>query len=157
MMRWGFALCLVLVWVALTGSASPGSLLLGAGLSLAAVFLVRHSPAEAPIRPTWGLPALLALFLKELVLSALSVAATVLRPRMRIEPAIIAYPLKLTRDFEITLLANLITLTPGTLAIDVSADRSTLLIHALDASDPKTLIASIETGFEARIMKAFRR
>ena len=49
---------------------------------------------------------------------------------MRLKPGIFAYPLKVDRDFEITLLANLITLTPGTLSVDVSADRRTLFVHA---------------------------
>ena len=46
-------------------------------------------------------------------------------------------PLRVDRDFEITLLANLITLTPGTLSVDVSDDRKTLFVHAIDCSDPE--------------------
>ena len=62
----------------------------------------------------------IALFVKELILSALKVAWLVLQPRINIRPAIIAYPLTVTTDAQITLLANMITLTPGTLSVDVS-------------------------------------
>ena len=74
----------------------------------------------------------------------------------RIFPRIFAYPLKLDRDFEITLLANLITLTPGTLSVDVSEDRSILYVHAVDCSDPDSTRQDIANGFERKIMEAFR-
>jgi multicomponent Na+:H+ antiporter subunit E len=98
------------------------------------------------------------LFLKELMLSAISVAIWTLKPNLTasLRPAIIAFPLTVTRDFEITLLANLITLTPGTLTVDVSADKTLLYVHALDCPDPAALKASIAGGFERKIIEAFR-
>jgi hypothetical protein len=80
----------------------------------------------------------------------------VLSPRMDLKPGIIAYPLKVDRDFEITILANLITLTPGTLSVDVSDDRRILYVHAMDASDPEATKRDIAEGFERKIMEAFR-
>ena len=100
--------------------------------------------------------SLLLLFVTELVLSAWKVAVLVLSPRMDVKPGIFAYPLRVDRDFEITILANLITLTPGTLSVDVSDDRRTLFIHAMDASDPDTTRREIADGFERKIMEAFR-
>src|SRR5690606_23322694 len=76
--------------------------------------------------------SLLLLFVRELIVSALKVAWLVVRPRLRVRPAIIAYPLTVTTDAQITLLANMITLTPGTLTVDVSGDRKWLYIHAID-------------------------
>ncbi|RAI32921.1 Na+/H+ antiporter subunit E, partial [Rhodoplanes roseus] len=73
-----------------------------------------------------------------------------------ISPGLIAYPLRVNRDFEITLLANLITLTPGTLSVDVSEDRRTLYIHAIDVPDPDQLKRDIAQGFERKILEAFR-
>jgi multicomponent Na+:H+ antiporter subunit E len=75
---------------------------------------------------------------------------------MDLKPGIIAYPLKVDRDFEITILANLITLTPGTLSVDVSDDRRILYVHAMDASDPEATKRDIAEGFERKIMEAFR-
>ena len=96
------------------------------------------------------------LFVYELVLSAWRVAVLVMSPKLDIKPGIFAYPLKVDRDFEITLLANLITLTPGTLSVDVSEDRRTLYVHALDCSDPEQFRRDIAEGFERRILEAFR-
>ncbi len=64
--------------------------------------------------------------------------------------------MKVDRDFEITLLANLITLTPGTLSVDVSEDRQVLYVHAIDCSDPDETRRDIAEGFERKIMEAFR-
>jgi multicomponent Na+:H+ antiporter subunit E len=60
------------------------------------------------------------------------------------------------RDFEITLLANLITLTPGTLSVDVSDDRRLLFVHAIDCPDADKAVRDIRDGFERKILEAFR-
>ena len=100
--------------------------------------------------------SLIALFVKELILSALKVAWLAVQPRINIRPAIIAYPLTVTTDAQITLLANMITLTPGTLSVDVSADRRTLYIHAIDIASKEALIGDIAGGFETKILQVFR-
>ena len=100
--------------------------------------------------------SLILLFAKELILSALKVAWLAVQPRMRIRPAIIAYPLTVTTDAQITLLANMITLTPGTLSVDVSADRKTLYVHAIDMESKEALIGGIAAGFETRVLQVLR-
>ena len=82
----------------------------------------------------------------------------VIRPDLNahIRPAIIAFPLSVTSDAEITLLANLITLTPGTLSVDVSEDRRSLFIHAIHVTDREAFIRDIASGFEAKVAGAFR-
>jgi multicomponent Na+:H+ antiporter subunit E len=100
--------------------------------------------------------AFVAFFVKELILSALKVAWLVVQPQLRLRPAIIAYPLTLTTDAQITLLANMITLTPGTLSVDVSADRKTLYIHAIDLENRDRLIGDIASGFETRVLSVLR-
>jgi multicomponent Na+:H+ antiporter subunit E len=77
-------------------------------------------------------------------------------PRLKLKPMLVAFPLTATSDVEITLLANLVTLTPGTLSVDVSADRRFLLIHAIDVGDREALIRSIRDGLEAKVMEACR-
>lgn len=145
------------VWVAITGSASLLNLVFGFFLSTAALWIVRGEMTEAGY---WGrLPrvfSLLRLFLKELALSAYRVAVMVFSPRLDLKPGILAFPLTVDRDFEITLLANLITLTPGTLSVDVSEDRKALYVHAVDCSDPEATRRDITEGFERKIMEAFR-
>jgi len=145
------------VWVAITGSATLLNLVFGFCLSAAALWIVRGEMTEAGY---WGrlrrVFSLLLLFLKELALSAYRVAVMVFSPRLDLKPGIFAFPLTVDRDFEITLLANLITLTPGTLSVDVSEDRKTLYVHAVDCSDPEATRRDIAEGFERKIMEAFR-
>jgi multicomponent Na+:H+ antiporter subunit E len=100
--------------------------------------------------------SLLLLFARELIVSALKVAWLAVQPQLRIRPAIIAYPLTVTTDAQITLLANMITLTPGTLSVDVSDDRRTLYIHAIDIESRDTLIGTIAAGFETKILRVLR-
>ncbi|WP_275789617.1 Na+/H+ antiporter subunit E [Pararhizobium gei] len=150
------AVLLTLVWAALTGSVTPHNLALGFLLSALSLFVVRAHIPKVRHRVRLGKLALLAgLFVRELWVSAFRVAILVLRPDMRLRPGIFAYPLTVTRDFEITLLANLITLTPGTLSVDVSPDRRLLYVHALDCRDPAAEKRAIATGFERRIREAF--
>jgi multicomponent Na+:H+ antiporter subunit E len=100
--------------------------------------------------------SLVLLFLRELILSALKVALLVVSPKPRLRPGIIAYPLTLTGDAEITLFANMITLTPGTLSVDVSDDKRTLFIHAIDIESREKLIGDIAAGFETKVLQVFR-
>lgn len=150
-------LLLALAWVAVTGTFSLANLVLGLILAAAALYLIRE-------RVNWPnfflrarrIVALALLFLYELILSALRVALLVVSPKMKINPGIIAFPLTVQRDFEITLLANLITLTPGTLSVDVSDDKATLYVHCVDASDPDQTRRDIAEGFERKIIEAFQ-
>jgi len=148
---------LSLAWAAVTGSFSEVNLIFGFVLGMFALWLIREQVGTAGyIERTRRMLALLLLFLYELAMSAIRVLVLVTRPTPQVRPGIIAYPLKVDRDFEITLLANLITLTPGTLSVDVSHDRRFLFVHALDCSDPEATKRDIADGFERRIMEAFR-
>ncbi|MGW9330682.1 Na+/H+ antiporter subunit E [Bosea sp. NPDC055594] len=89
------------------------------------------------------------LFLKELALSVREVTLTVLDPKRANRSAIVAVPLGLKGDAGITLLANMITLTPGTTSLHVSADRSTLYVHVMNVSDDS--VRQIKDGFERSV------
>ncbi|BBE72081.1 Na+/H+ antiporter subunit E [Oharaeibacter diazotrophicus] len=157
MTRFALALAFTVAWAMVSGSFAVPNLLFGALLAAAALYLIRDARGSdrLRIRPL-PLLALTGVFLVELLKSGLKVAATVLRRDMGLQPGIVAYPLAVTRDFEITLLANLITLTPGTLSVDVSDDRRLLYVHCIDAADPAAVVADIRNAFERRIMEAFR-
>lgn len=157
MMLFLFNLLLAIVWVAVTGSASLHNLVLGFVLAAIALSVVREPyGGKGYLLRSRRILSLMLLFIKELMLSGWRVVVTVLSPRMDLRPGIFAFPLTVDRDFEITLLANLITLTPGTLSVDVSNDRKTLYVHALDCSDPEATKHEIAMGFERKIMEAFR-
>lgn len=148
---------LALAWAAVSGSFSLLSLLFGFVLGALALSLIREQVGSVGyFSRLRRIVSLFLLFVYELVLSAFRVAVLVLKPNMDLKPGIIAYDLKVDRDMEITLLANLITLTPGTLSVDVSSDRTKLFIHALDCSDPDQIRHDIADGFERKILEAFR-
>lgn len=149
---------LALIWAAMSGTFSGLNLLLGAGIGAIAVSLLRRSLARGrSLRQLRSAISLALLFLYELGVSAIRVAVVVLTPDIKsvLRPAIIAFPLTVKSDAEITLLANLITLTPGTLSVDVSEDRSLLYVHTLTLSSREALIADIAGGFEARIREVY--
>lgn len=147
-------LLLALAWMAIGWSFTILNLALGLCVAWVALRLAGASGLLPAIR-LWPLIALALLFLRELALSAVAVVRIVLAPKLAATPGIVNVPLALHRDGEIALLACLITLTPGTLSVDLSPDRRHLLVHALDASDPAGLRRSIAEGFERAIMKAF--
>ena len=150
---------LSVVWAAITGTFTVPNLLLGAVIGLFGVFLLRDRIAAPAYLGRLGkILSLAGLFVREVLLSAIKVAILVLTPNLRahLRPGIIAFPLTATSDAEITLLANLITLTPGTLSVDVSADRRALYVHALMVRDKEALIAGIAAGFEAKVIEVFK-
>jgi multicomponent Na+:H+ antiporter subunit E len=150
-------LLLALAWMALTGDWSPAAALFAAAFAWLLLRLARPLGGEGfrAIRLR-RLPGFAWFFLKELLAANLKVAAAVAAPRGRIRPAIVACPLTLDRDAEIALLANLITLTPGTLSLEVSRDRRTLYVHAMAVTSPEDLRREIRDGFERRILQVFR-
>lgn len=101
---------------------------------------------------------LVLFYLKQLVSASLRVAYEVLTPQDHMRPAVVAVPLEAKTDLEITLLANFITLTPGTLSIDVSADRKTLYVHEVyvESGDTDKVKKQIKEGFEEKILKITR-
>ena len=152
-------IALAIGWAAATDSFSLLNLLFGALLAGPALFLVRDKVAGPNLLPRLRRIGSLAwLFSFELILSATRVAILVARPDMErhLRPGIIAFPLTVTSDAEITTLANLITLTPGTLSVDVSEDRSVLYVHCISVTDKQGLIREIASGFEAKVMEAYR-
>ncbi len=107
----------------------------------------------------WNLFAwiwLALLFLRELLLAASAVIRATLSPRLDLSPGIVAVPLRLRSAAGITLLGNMVTLTPGTTALHVSEDRRTLYIHAMDARDPEAVRRSIAERLEAPTMRVLR-
>ena len=148
---------LALAWSAVTGSFSFLNIAFGFVLAIFALSLIREQVGSVGyFSRARRVMSLMLLFLYELLMSAWKVSVLVLSPNMNLKPGIFAYPLRVDRDFEITILANLITLTPGTLSVDVSDDRRILYVHAIDASDPDATRRDIAEGFERKIMEAFR-
>ena len=149
-------LIFAVVWVAVSGAFTLPNLALGFVFGSASLFLIRgQTGALEYFQRTGRILSLMRLFAYELMMSAIKVAALVMRPDMNLKPGIFAYETALTKDSHITLLANLITLTPGTLTVDVSNDKRILYIHAVDCSNVEATCADIRNGFERKIKEAF--
>ncbi|MCM3161130.1 Na+/H+ antiporter subunit E [Metabacillus litoralis] len=99
---------------------------------------------------------LLYIFLVELVKSNLSVLKVILSPKLNLRPGIFALETELEKEWEITILSNLITLTPGTLVLEVSEDNKTLYIHAMDIDDVEQAKLDIKNTFEKAIKEVSR-
>lgn len=148
---------LTLFWLALSGSITLLNIALGMAVSIGALAVLRGQLPEVDfrIRPLGAL-FLFLLFMKELFRSAGRVARLVLSRHPEISPDIVIVPVSLTRDAELTLLSNLITLTPGTLTVDITEDRRALIVHALEADDQDAVRRDIRSGFERAIRETFR-
>jgi multicomponent Na+:H+ antiporter subunit E len=150
-------LLLALTWTLLTGVPRPANFLLGFALGYAALWLVRDvaGPSTYFEKPR-RIARFVSFFLWELVRANLRVAYEVVTPKLRMRPGIVAIPLDLEGDAAITLLANLVTLTPGALSLDVSPDRTVLYVHTMYMDDAETFRREIKQGFERRVKELLR-
>lgn len=150
-------LLLAVFWALASGRVTVGTLVVGFVAGFVTIFVTRRATgAEAYTRKARGVAVLVLVFVRELVEANLRLAYDVVTPTHHMRPAIVAIPLDVTSDFEITLLANLITLTPGTLSLHVSDDRSVLFIHSVYTPDADRLRHSIKEGLERRILELTR-
>lgn len=145
---------LTFIWVALTGDFSFENYVFGFFLNFHILWLITYKRNQSKyfvIVPK--LILLLVTFLYELIKANLEVAYEVITPKLKMTPGIIMVPLDVKSNIGITLLANMISLTPGTLSIDVSNDRKVLFVHAMYIKDREVFIKSIKNGFEKRILE----
>lgn len=162
-------LILTVFWAALQGSFSVGNIVFGLLLAYAIVRFSRplfdaSDPAEQasvsfslrPVRRLWRFVVMVLVFLRELFVSSVQVAKFTLQPTLDIRSGIVKYPLDVSTDREITALSNLITLTPGTMTLDVSSDRSHLYIHALNVKTENgdDIIHDIKGSLEMHVQLA---
>lgn len=148
---------IAVVWVLLHNTWDIGTFVIGYAIGLTMMYLIyRFLPQPFYLRRAVACIKLFVLFNVELIKSGIAVARQVLSPKLHIRPGIIAVPTELSSDLEITLLANCITLTPGTLVIEVSPENDMLYVHALDIDDEAQLIDSIKNSFEKAIMEVTR-
>ncbi len=145
-------LLLAIAWAALTGRFEPVNLAFGLGLGFVVLWFITPNRRSSTyfIRSLRVLEFIL-FFIFEIIKANLRLAITVLSPRMKLRPAVVAFPLALKTEAGIILLANLITLTPGTLSLDISGDRRVLFIHTIFLENPEKFILEIRKGFERRV------
>lgn len=145
-------LLLTFIWVALTGTFDFPNMIFGFFLSFFILYIITRGSGRA--RYFKLVPKVISFFfffLYELVKANLQVAWEMATPKLYMTPGIVGFPLDLKSDGEITMLANLITLTPGTLSLDVSEDKKILYVHSMYITNREDFIKGIKDGFEKRI------
>jgi multicomponent Na+:H+ antiporter subunit E len=151
---------LAFAWAAVWGNISPDTLLAGFALGYGALYLVRPLLGETTTYHLrlWRTVEFTGFYLWEVLVSSIRVTAHVLAPRFRMVPGIVAIPMEAETDEEITILANLVSLTPGTLSLDVSADRKILYVHAMDLGEggADALRKDIRERLERRVLALLR-
>ncbi|WP_130340477.1 Na+/H+ antiporter subunit E [Micromonospora kangleipakensis] len=148
---------LVLTWLLLWGEVTWGNVLGGLVVGGAVLLFFPLPPVTfgGRLRPG-ALLVLAATFAGELVSASVHVAAIAVRPGYRPRGAIIAVPLRVRTDLNLALTAEVISLVPGTLILEVDRDRAVLYAHVLDVRGPADLTASRDRilAVERRIVRA---
>ena len=150
-------LILAFVWSTLNGGIGVTSLIVGFLIGYLVLFILQ--PLFATSRYCGKLldgATLVLYFFYELIVSSIEVAWDVITPAHISQPAIIAVPLDAKTNAEITVLANLVSLTPGSLSIDISDDQSHLLVHAMFVDDAECFKKQIKQGMEKQVLEAMR-
>jgi multicomponent Na+:H+ antiporter subunit E len=148
-----------LAWALASGRFSLANFCLGFVLGYFFLWLTRRDPTAT--RYFHRVPQILqfiVIYVWDLIRANLRVAHDVITPRHHMRPGVIGIPLDVQSDAEITMLANLLTLTPGSLALDVSPDRKILYIHAMyiDEGNVEKLRREIKTNLEKRVLQVLR-
>lgn len=147
---------LAAVWLLLNNSLAPGHIALGLLLGWAIPrFTLRFWPERVRIHRPMKLLRFVAVVLYDIVVANLIVARRILGRPEHLRPAFVMLPLELTSDLAISLLANTISLTPGTVSARLAPDRRSLLVHGLHVPDAAELVATIKARYEAPLKAVF--
>ena len=152
------ALMIVLVWMLLINEISFGGLLVGVVVALVVPQLTGPFwPNRPQIRFGWPLLEYLGIVLWDIVMANFQVAWLILfRRAAELRSHWLVIPLEIRSPEAITTLAGTISLTPGTVSADISADGKALLVHALDVADAGAEVERIKRRYEARLVRIFR-
>lgn len=146
-----------LVWIALANSVSAGNLLVGAALGILVPLYTRsYWPGRVTIKRPLCVMEYLAIVAWDILVSNVQVAGLILfRSGPSLRSVFVSVPLDLTTPEAVAVLTGTITLTPGTVSADLSADGRAVLVHCLDAADPDAVVHAIKTRYERRLKDIF--
>ena len=148
-------LLLALLWAALHADLSVSTAGIGFFFGFLLLSVIHRGYGAAIV----GVVGFLIFLVKSIIISSFQVAGYVLSPKLKLEQGIVAIPLAAQTDLEIAILASAITLTPGTLSVDVGSDAATqrvLYVHSLVMGDAEAVRKSIKEDFERRILRVTR-
>lgn len=148
---------LTLIWVALTGAFTYINMLIGFVISYFILWIIsRNSEDRRYFTIVFKIIGFFFFFLWEMLKANWQVAYEVMTSNLHMKPGIVKIELEAKTDLEITLLSNLISLTPGTLVIDVSDDRKVMYVHGMYLEDKAKFIESIKIGLEKPLLNIMR-
>ncbi len=144
------------LWLLLANDFSAGQMVLGIFFAWLIPLLTEPFWLDRPrVRKPWKLLSFLLLVHRDILVANLAVAKLILSPPSKLRPAFVEVPLDIRNDFVITILASVVSLTPGTVSADVSQDRTVLLVHGLDVADIPAMIATIKQRYEAPLKEIY--
>lgn len=144
------------VWLLLAGSISPGQLLIAAVLALVLPWtLLKLNISPSYMRRPLAFAKLVGLVVTDIVRSNIAVSRIVLFPRTPRTSGFIEIPLDLKSDYALTLLAVIVTSTPGTLWVDYNRQSGIMVLHVLDLVDEATWVKLIKTRYERLLLEIF--
>src|SRR5690606_982415 len=150
-------LMLTFVWVALTGDLSFVNFWFGFALGFFILYLKEKNDGD--IEYFVRVPKIIGFllyFFYDMVKANLQVAYDLITPKVVMSPGIVKYPLSSRNDFATTMLSNIISLTPGTLILDVSTDNKVLYIHVMYLKDKDKFIRRTKEKIENRLLEILR-
>ncbi|MDH5551812.1 MAG: Na+/H+ antiporter subunit E [Nitrosomonas sp.] len=149
---------LAIIWLLLNNSIAPGQIVMGLLLGWTIPLIsIRFWPDTVYIYKPLTLARYIAVLLFDIVVANFTVARLILGNPDQLKPAFAVLPLDLTSDLAISLLANSITLTPGTLSAKLSLDRKHLFIHALNETDTEAMVTTIKNRYETPLKEIFEK
>lgn len=148
---------LVLLWMLLLNAFSVGGLVMGVVLGIVITRMTSNFWPERPPVKAWGKAfAYMALVGWDVVVANLEVSRLILfRSGAQLRTRWVTVPVELRSPEAITVLAGTITMTPGTVSCDLSADGCSLLVHRLDAPDAEAAVQQMKDRYEARLKEIF--
>jgi multicomponent Na+:H+ antiporter subunit E len=153
----GWNLALALAWCALAGRLTISDIIVGFAIGYALLgWLVPSRAAHAYVTRIPQVLAFIVIYAYEVMISSMRIAWEIVTPVPHRRPGIIEVPLDVNTDAEIALLANLITFTPGTVAIDIAEDGSHMVVHDMFIKDPDLSRRHIKQRYERWVMRLMR-
>jgi multicomponent K+:H+ antiporter subunit E len=144
------------LWLIIVSRYTPGSALMGLLVGLVVPQVTRHFWHDVPrLRRPLLASRLFLIVLKDIIIANIDVARLVLGPVARLRPAFVDVPLAVANPHVATILASIVSLTPGTVSVDIDLEAGILLVHALDVADAEALVRSIKTRYEAPLQEIF--
>lgn len=147
-------LTIAMVWMLLHDAWNTLTFFVGYVLGIAFIFgMRRFFPEPFYGKKLWSITKLLYLFNSELLKSSIVVIGQVIRPRLSIQPGVFKVTTKLKTDWEIALLTGLLTLTPGSVVMEIAPSTGTMYIHAMDVTEFQESIVRTMNLFEDAILE----